>query len=155
MIFFEKSGIPLYRRGRSPRFRSKSEMYTYYSTKMLCGKFQRSRATRMWPFDDLTSFFFCAFSCIRNSVGDPLSFGPSRTYTCLIMCTFERCEKIVKIWTTRGSARNLNFYGKIWIFGSGSYIGGDRQFSTQEEFASETLDLGLGSTTGAESAKTG
>ena len=99
--------------------------------------------------------FFCAFSCIRNSVGDPLNFGPSRSYTCLSMCTFERCEKIVKISTTRGSVRNLNFYRKIWIFGSGSYIGGDRQFSTQEELASETLDLGLRSTTGAESAKTG
>ena len=61
----------------------------------------------------------------------------------------------MKISTTRGSVRNLNFYRKIWIFGSGSYIGGVRQFSTHEELASETLDLGLQSTTGAESAKTG
>ena len=88
-------------------------------------------------------------------MGDPLSSGPSRTYTCLSMCTFDPCEKSEKISTTQGAAQNLNFYRKIWIFGAGSYIGGDRQFSTQEEPVSETLDLGLGSTTGAESAKTG
>ena len=76
---------------------------------------------------------------------------------CLVFqfITFDPCEKSEKISTTQGAAQNLNFYRKIWIFGAGSYIGGDRQFSTQEEPVSETLDLGLGSTTGAESAKTG
>ena len=72
MTFFEKSWIPLYRRGRFPRFRSKSEMYTYYSTKMLCVKFQRSRATRMWPFDDLNSFFFAHFLASETQWGTPL-----------------------------------------------------------------------------------
>lgn len=75
MTFFEKSWIPLYRRGRFPRFRSKSEMYTYYSTKMLCVEFQRSATTRMWLFDDPNSFFLRFFLHQKLS-GGPTQFRP-------------------------------------------------------------------------------
>ena len=94
--FFEKSGIPLYRRGRSPRFRSKSEMYTYYSTKMLCVKFQRSRATRMWPFDDPNSFFFAHFLASETQWGThsvPAHLVPTHVWACVRSIHVKRARK--------------------------------------------------------------
>lgn len=96
MTFFEKSWIPLYRRGRFPRFRSKSEMYTYYSTKMLCVEFQRSAMTRMWLFDDLNSFFFALFLASETQWGThsvPAHLVPTHVWACVRSIHVKRARK--------------------------------------------------------------